>query len=560
LRSLLVLIGKDLRLLWRDKAGLIFLTIAPIVVITVAGFSLANLYGADPTGQTAYDFPLADEDGGAMGGEIRARLGSEASVRMRVVGGRAEAEELVRSKRAGSALVIPAGTEAALEKGEPASLVLYIDSVKYLERLNVRSRLLELRDEMLNQRRQRWSLRATGEVDRLRAELDRLRARVEALRDELTASWNAARAEQEDALIRARERLQNARSDAARQLAREVETAGAELRQAMEAQLREWQRPLRLYVDTLQRSRNELERWLADLKQMAGRRAGTIPAPPPFPEPPAELIRLLEGDLALRLPTPRPPAITFPAPSRFDLPPLPPPPPIELPEIELPPAPRVPGQLAIKEVDVGGGTGSINTFDQNVPGFSVTFLLLGMLLGVSLGLLDERDWGTLERLRGMPVSLANVLMAKLCARFAVGFVQMVVLLAIGWLAFGVSLGSQPPALLLPIAGIVFAGVTFGLIVAAVAPSREAVLPVGSIVIVTMAAIGGCWWPIDLEPRWMRTVALAFPTTWAMDAFNDLMIRRRPGHVALMPTGVLFAYGLLYLMMGLALFRRRTARW
>ena len=48
---------KDLRLLWRDRAGLIFLTIAPMMVITVAGFSLANLYGADPTGQTAYDFP-----------------------------------------------------------------------------------------------------------------------------------------------------------------------------------------------------------------------------------------------------------------------------------------------------------------------------------------------------------------------------------------------------------------------------------------------------------------------------------------------------------------------
>ena len=81
------------------------------------------------------------------------------------------------------------------------------------------------------------------------------------------------------------------------------------------------------------------------------------------------------------------------------------------------------------------------------------------------------------------------------------------------------------------------------------------LPVGSIVIVTMAAVGGCWWPIDLEPRWMRNVALAFPTTWAMDAFNDLMIRRRTVIAALMPTGVMAAYGLLYLAIGLLLFRR-----
>src|SRR5262249_1862052 len=164
--------------------------------------------------------------------------------------------------------------------------------------------------------------------------------------------------------------------------------------------------------------------------------------------------------------------------------------------IEPPSLPPMPGTLGIEEHDVSGGPSSINTFDQNVPGFAVTFLLLGMLLGVSLGLLDERDWGTLERLRAMPVRPAPVLGAKLFARFPVGFVQMTVLSAAGRLLFGISLGPGPWLLLLPTAGIVFAGTAFGLVVAALATSREAVLPVGSVVIVTMAAVGGCWWPID----------------------------------------------------------------
>jgi ABC-type multidrug transport system permease subunit len=91
-----------------------------------------------------------------------------------------------------------------------------------------------------------------------------------------------------------------------------------------------------------------------------------------------------------------------------------------------------------------------------------------------------------------------------------------------------------------------------------ARTRDAVLPLGSIAIVTMAAVGGCWWPIDLEPQWMRNVALAFPTTWAMEAFNDLMIRRRSAAAALAPTAALVAYGLAYLAVGLALFRRQIA--
>jgi ABC-2 type transport system permease protein len=136
---------------------------------------------------------------------------------------------------------------------------------------------------------------------------------------------------------------------------------------------------------------------------------------------------------------------------------------------------------------------------------------------------------------------------------------MVVLLAVGRVAFGVSLGPEPWALLLPTAGIVFAATAFGLLVAGVTRSRETVLPVGSIVIVTMAAVGGCWWPIDLEPPWMRTAALALPTTWAMAAFNDLMIRRETAAAAVVPTAVLLAYGTVYAAVGLALFRRQTRR-
>ena len=102
LRALTAAIGKDFRLLARDRIGLVFLTVAPIVVITVAGFSLASLYGADPRGETAYVLPIADEDGGQVGRALRERLGQEEMVQLRVVGSRAEAAALVQRKEAGS--------------------------------------------------------------------------------------------------------------------------------------------------------------------------------------------------------------------------------------------------------------------------------------------------------------------------------------------------------------------------------------------------------------------------------------------------------------------------
>lgn len=561
MRALLVVLAKDLRLLWRDRAGLVFLTIAPIVVICVAGFSLANLYGADPTGQTAYDFPVVDEDGGAFAQEVRARLSAETAVHFHLVADRATAENLVRRKRAGSALVIPSGTQAALDAGKPTSLILYTDAVKYLERINVRAKLLEVRDEIAAKRRDELGGDAGAERAKIEAQVKSLRAAVDSAQVKLRQTWEEAKQARDQALEESRARIAKSREEAGREIDRQIrsetEAMSARVERDVGVQVDKLRGEVRAYLDVVAARRKELLAWLKELQRLAGSHASDIPPPPQFPDLPPSLASMVNGQRPLvQLPKPGAPKIALPPAPKLEAPALPAIPAIEVPDITLPDLPVPPGSLTIEEVNLSGGSPNINTFDQNVPGFSVTFLLLGMLLGVSLGLLDERDWGTHDRLRAMPIRASSVLIGKLLSRFAVGIVQMVVLLIIGWIAFDVSLGPQPWALLLPIVGIVFAGTAFGLIVAALAPTREAVLPVGSIVIVTMAAVGGCWWPIDLEPRWMRQVALAFPTTWAMDAFNDLMIRRRGVEAALRPTAVMLVYGALYLGIGLLLFRRK----
>jgi ABC-2 type transport system permease protein len=219
------------------------------------------------------------------------------------------------------------------------------------------------------------------------------------------------------------------------------------------------------------------------------------------------------------------------------------------------------GRLAGKTVDVSetsvfGGATEYNTFDQNVPGFSVTFLLLGMLFGVGLGLLDEREWGMTYRLAASPVPPASLLTGKMLSRFAIGVVQMIVLFAFGRIAFGISLGPSLPALGLVIVGITFASAAFGLLAAAIAPSRDAVLPMGTIAVVAMAAIGGCWWPITIEPMWLQRLAHVFPTAWAMGAFNDLMLRQLHLVDVLPEALALLGFGVLYFVVGARLYDAR----
>ncbi|MFQ5789857.1 MAG: ABC transporter permease, partial [Acidobacteriota bacterium] len=212
--------------------------------------------------------------------------------------------------------------------------------------------------------------------------------------------------------------------------------------------------------------------------------------------------------------------------------------------------------VGLEETSLTSSRPDFNTFDQNVPGFSVMFVMLGMLMGVSLSLVDEREWGMLYRLAASPVPPSAVVTGKVLSRVAIGIVQMVILFAFGRAAFAISLGPSLLALGLAIIGFSFAAAALGLLVAALAPSRDAVIPMGTIAIVGMAAVGGCWWPITIEPLWLQKLAHLFPTAWAMTAFNDLMLRER-GLVDIWPSlAALTFFGGAYLAIGAKLFLRR----
>jgi ABC-2 type transport system permease protein len=104
----------------------------------------------------------------------------------------------------------------------------------------------------------------------------------------------------------------------------------------------------------------------------------------------------------------------------------------------------------------------------------------------------------------------------------------------------------------------FAAAALGLVVPTVARAHDAVMPVGTMTSLALSAIGGCWWPLDFEPDWMRALADWLPTTWTMRAYNDLMIRQLPASVALWPFVITAAFGAVVLVAGIATLTRADA--
>lgn len=210
--------------------------------------------------------------------------------------------------------------------------------------------------------------------------------------------------------------------------------------------------------------------------------------------------------------------------------------------------------LVLEEQNVTGTRLTTDDFEQTVPGFSVMFVLMGVLFGVAFGLQDEKEWGTSTRIRIAPISRLEYLLGKLLARLFVGLAQMLILFGFGHLVWDISLGPQPIAFLLLSMAIVFAMTGFSLVVACFVRSREQIIPLGLTVIMIVCSIGGCWWPLFMEPLWLQRIARVTPTAWAMEGINDLMLRERSLGEILPGIGVLGAYGSACIALGVRLYR------
>ena len=216
--------------------------------------------------------------------------------------------------------------------------------------------------------------------------------------------------------------------------------------------------------------------------------------------------------------------------------------------------------ITLKEENLTGNRLSVTAFEQNVPGFSIMFVLMAVIFGTAAGLHDERDWGTLERLLVAPGGFTWLLAGKLLARFAVGMLQMGALFAWGHWLFNVSLGSSMVAFIGLSAALVFAVVAVGLLAGGLARTREQTIPLGLGFVMLLSALGGLWWPASVQPPWMSRICDLVFVTWAMHGMNDLILRDRGVAAIAWPATLLLAHGLLTMAVGLRLFRvRHSAR-
>lgn len=129
-----------------------------------------------------------------------------------------------------------------------------------------------------------------------------------------------------------------------------------------------------------------------------------------------------------------------------------------------------------------------------VAGQAGLFLMFTVSFGV-LGLLAEREFGTLARLRSMPMNPHLVVLSKVLSSFVLGVVATSVLLTAGGMLFGVDFGSPLPiAVLIVCAVIATTSLTF--IVIKLAKTSEQASIIQTILAMVLGIAGGAFFPMS----------------------------------------------------------------
>ncbi len=191
--------------------------------------------------------------------------------------------------------------------------------------------------------------------------------------------------------------------------------------------------------------------------------------------------------------------------------------------------------------------------NQSSPGMMAMFVTFSMV-GGALALIEERQNGTLRRLMVMPIHKGSILLGKLIGILLAGVVQMIILIVAGALFFGVAWGNAPLALALVVFAFALAITSMGIMMAAFVRTSAQANAMGTVLVMSISALGGAWWPIDIVPNWMQTIGQFSPIAWAMSGFQDI-ITRGWGITAVLPeVGVLLLFTAVFLAIGVTGFR------
>jgi ABC-2 type transport system permease protein len=138
---------------------------------------------------------------------------------------------------------------------------------------------------------------------------------------------------------------------------------------------------------------------------------------------------------------------------------------------------------------------NIKLIQYYVPGFVAYGVMAACFNILAITLVNRREMGLLKRLRLSPLPTWVLLVAILVSTMIIAVVQVVLLLAVGRIGFGVHLPANLVAFIVAVVVGMLSFSALGVAMSTVVPNQDAAGPVVSIVFFVLLFLSGLWFPL-----------------------------------------------------------------
>lgn len=159
-----------------------------------------------------------------------------------------------------------------------------------------------------------------------------------------------------------------------------------------------------------------------------------------------------------------------------------------------------------------------------VPGLMGIILTMTMMLFTAVAIVRERERGNLELLINTPVSSAELMIGKVLPYVFIGLVQLAIILAVGWLLFGVPVRGSVIDLYLAALLFIAANLALGLFISTAVNTQFQAMQLTIFILLPSILLSGFMFPFDGMPVAAQYIGEALPNTHFIRMTRGIMLR------------------------------------
>ena len=170
----------------------------------------------------------------------------------------------------------------------------------------------------------------------------------------------------------------------------------------------------------------------------------------------------------------------------------------------------------------------VTSVQQSVPAWLI-FSMFFILIPISNTFINEKNLGTLNRIKSINVSMLPILLGKVVPYYIINLIQVGFMILVGIYvmpqlgADALQINGNLGMIFIIASCVSFAAISFALVIANIAKKTEDATSIGGISNILLAAIGGIMVPKFIMPQSMQEISELSPMSWALDSFLEVFV-------------------------------------